>query len=248
MSDEVIETGAEAQTTIDQLFEPETETVETTETETESTGETPEAAAEGEETATPAVESTTDEAGNEEGDPPKESSEVAGLKAALAAERKKRQELEEKGKETPKLPDPVDDPEGYSAAVNDAVQREMLNARITLSRDLMMDSTPDFTEHEKVFVEMAQANPSLVAQMHASPNPAKFAYQTAKDHIEVQKLRDPNHLQKLIEEKAKELIASQSLGKKTALDVPDLKSAAGKNDVEVEKPAGLKEIFDGAPL
>lgn len=228
----------EPDTTIGELFQPEPET-------DEGTGEesTVEETAEDSPTETAEVAEESPPPGEEQPSANEaQASEIAGLKAALAAERKKRQAAEE----SVKPPDPVEDPEGYAAHLENRQAQSEWKLKAEISRSVVASLKDDYAEKEKVFVEMAETNPSLIQQMRASENPAMFAYDVATEHLEVQQLRDPAYIDKLVEEKAKALIAEMSDGKKTALDVPNVQSmaAAGKNsDKSVEEITEIKDLF-----
>lgn len=231
-------------TNLDELFEePKPDTVE-------DTGETETAEQAEPETETPKEEPESAPPADEE------SKEIVGIKAALNAERKKRQELEEKlraQQEPEKIPDPVEDPEGYAAHLEFKQVAASYQLRAEISRSFMAEMKPDYAEKEAVFLELANTRPDLIAKIQSHPNPAKFAYDTAAEHLEIQKLRDPKHIESLVAEKAKALMEQMLKDQKTdkpvtALDVPDPSkaAAAGANTVHVEKETTLDELFEGA--
>jgi hypothetical protein len=57
--------------------------------------------------------------------------------------------------------------------------------RLELSQELMRATKPDYDEMEAIFVEAARANPALAQQLRQSPNPARFAYDFAKNYSQV---------------------------------------------------------------
>lgn len=267
MTDEVDTTQDKAEDaevqkdTIDDLFEdsqeqPKAESVETK-------GEASEAVEAKAETK------TEDEPAKTEAEPPAAKEESVPVKA-LTEERRKRQdaekrlkELEEKLQQAPqqeqvKVPDPIEDPQGYAKFMEDKTNLDALRTKVNLSRDLMLDLKDDYAEKETLFVELARANPYLVQQMNASPNPAKFAYQTATEHLEVQKYKDPKYQEQLKselkEQLRKELLAElqeAKPGKKSALDVPDLTkaTAAGKNsDKAVKEVTHVNDVLQDSPF
>ncbi len=227
------------------------------------------------ETKTEAKEAKADDAGAkvETAETPaaKEDESVVGLKKGISEERRKRQEAEKKAEELEarlakaadpefeKVPDPIDDPDGYARHLENKSNLQALKTKINLSRDILLDAKEDYPEKEKVFVELARANTHLIAQMNASPNPAKFAYQTASEHLETQKLRDPKYQDeiraKIREEERAKLIAEQEEAKKTpakksALEVPNITkaTAAGNNSDKVEKVDDLDDVLEGSAL
>lgn len=184
--------------------------------------------------------------------------------AALKDERRKRQELEEEIKQLraqktekteEKVPDPIEDPEGYKNFMDNSQKRESLSIKINLSRDIMLDSHTDYEEVEKTFIDLAKANPFLVHQMNASPNPARFAYKTAKEHLEIQQLKDPKYREKL-EAELREKILSEMKDKRpdkkktSAVQVPDLTkaTAVASNTSPVEKLEDLNDILRDSPF
>ena len=230
----------QTETTISELFEPPPEGDDTGEPETPAEEPADEEGAE-----PPAAEQPPDDTASQE---------AAGLKAALAAERKKRQELEAKLQAEPeKLPDPVEDPEGYAAALEQRQAESAFKQKADLSREVMMSIHDDYGDKEAVFMQMAESDPSLVGKLHAAANPAKFAYDTATDHLEVQKLRDPEYLDKLATEKAKEMLKNMGVDPEKGIDpdkpaqvVPDATRApaAGKNtDPAVSEISEIGELF-----
>lgn len=243
MADDIEDT----ETTIDELFDSETVGSENEEAETD-TGET---------TATDESQATEDDPDEEELATPANEKDAA-FKTAYLDEKRKRQELEQRlaEREPEKLPDPVEDPEGYAAALDQRRETSELRLKVSLSRDLLIDSKgkDDYESKEAVFVELTKQNPSLVSQMHASANPARFAYETAVEHLEVKQLRDPEYIAKLVEEKARALLAEMTAptgkAKRSALDVPSVTkvTAAGNNTVDAKVPSDLSEIMADSAL
>lgn len=182
------------------------------------------------------------------------STEESGLKAALAAERRRRQEAEEKlrVKETVKVPDPIEDPEGYAKHLEVQNGRNEFKTKIALSRDLMLDAKEDFIEKEKVFISLVAdeegniTDESLFRKFQNAPNPARFAYNHAKEHLDIQELKSPDYREKLRAEIRAE-VEAELKGKKpvSATEVPNLTkaTAAGSNSEKVEELTELKDVF-----
>ena len=134
--------------------------------------------------------------------------------AALIGERRRRQEAEQRIAEyetrlaqlqqpqpqatpTQGPPDRWEDPEGYdqwlvaratnlaaSAARAEAYQAFQYQ-RIQLSAEEAKARLPDYVEKIGVFDQMAQLNPMLLQELARAPNPAEYAYNTAKTQIEL---------------------------------------------------------------
>lgn len=127
---------------------------------------------------------------------------------ALQDERSKRQQLEaelaqiraqiaQQSQPAPQQeqgpPDRWEDPEGYdqwlinratqaaTSAAGEAFQRQ----RIEASALEAMQRIPDYQEKIAVFEQMAAANPALMQEMVKAPNPAEYAYNMAKTHVEI---------------------------------------------------------------
>lgn len=257
MADDTQETDVQesiADLSLDDAFNDSTET----ETEAKPAEETEEAEDKGE------TDTADDESAekSEESEPPSDESNVEGLKAALVAERRRRQAAEAKVAETVEAPDPVEDPEGFKAHQS----QQAWNDKATASRDVMLDVYPDYEEKEKVFLSLvtdsegAITDPTLVAKMQASRNPAKFVYEHVREHEEIQKFRDPERrkaleaeieakVRKDVEAKVRAELKAKPEGV-TAAQVPDLTraTATGKNTDDQPTEEGLDEVMAGAPL
>lgn len=188
------------------------------------------------------------------------STESAGLQAALVAERRKRQEAEEKlkGLEEPEtVPDPIEDPTGYADFITAKSDKGLLQTRIDLSRDVMMDSKEDYLEKETVFMglignvdddgKLSITDQTLFTKFQAAKNPARFAYQHAVQHLDIAAKSDPNYRDNLKAELKAEILAEMG-GKPTGLkatEVPNLtKATATKSNSEpVEKLQELEDMF-----
>ena len=250
MTDNVEDTREESENedtqtqTIDELFDADTaEQVEETDDKTEDESE------------------ESDDAEDESEDDAETTSarEESVPVKALTEERRKRQSAEKRVKELEgqlrpkdKIPDPIDDPEGYVKYNEKRFSAEAFRTKANLSRDVMIDTKDDYIEKEAIFVKLAKERPYLKQQMMEHPNPAKFAYNTALEHLEIEKYRDPDYREKLKAELREEILKEKGgkPAKKSALDVPDLTkaAAAGKNSDSVEKEETLDDMFEGSPL
>lgn len=210
----------------------------------------------------------------DEPEPPSGKDESVPI-AALHAERRKRQEAEAKLRdiqEGKKIPDPIEDPEGYSKHIESVVSARSLDDRITMSRELYAELKDDYAEKEKVFMQLVGAefdedgkllsiqDEGLLKKFHASKNPAKFAYDTANEHLEIQKLRDPKYKEQLENEIRQKILDELNKDKKDdkpkdktvkATEVPDLTqaTASGSNSIQKEKEVSeLDDVFEGSVL
>ena len=130
--------------------------------------------------------------------------EKAFLKAAQE-ERNKRQQLEAKLKEIesrlPKEPEKTfwDDPEAALAKQKQEMRQEVLNTRLATAEIIARQRHPDFDEKIAVFSEVLQQNPALHQNWLSAPDPAEFAYQTGKNHKELQEMGSMEELKAKIE-------------------------------------------------
>jgi len=208
----------------------------------------------------PETEEVTAEAETPETEPetPAESpSAEQGQMAALLAERQRRQEAERKLAELETqepVPDPIEDPEGYAKHLQDNNAKSALDTRIELSREIMVETDPDYVELEQEFMGMVVdsegvvIDTSLLQQFQQDKFPARFARDHAKAQRELKKLTDPKYLEKLKAEWRVEVLAEiQAESKKgvPAVDVPNLtNAAAGSNSSVKEVPLTLEGMFE----
>lgn len=101
-----------------------------------------------------------------------------GLEQALAATR-------QKVREQP-APNFTEDPKAFVENLREQFQQDITLLRVENAQNSARAKYADYDEKEQVFVGLVQQIPYLAAQIQQSPNPAEFAYQTAKFHMEVQ--------------------------------------------------------------
>lgn len=154
----------------------------------------------------------------EEDAPP--ASEESWTKKAVIDERRKRQEAERKAqlfeaeiaelkspKQKVERPDVFEDPEAAFQHSEKLFDNKLFEQRVNLTRDLMAEKHGDYEEVENHFLEMVAQDPSLSVKLRSAPNPAKFAYETAKTNLDLKSLKDPTYKEKLKEEIRKEILA-----------------------------------------
>ena len=184
-----------------------------------------------------------------------ESNETAGLRKALQAERKKRQDAEAKVEQQVKevIPDPVTNPDGYNKYILGKSDANSLKNKIELSQDLMRDAHEDYEDSEKIFVGLiadADGNitdQKLVDQFNASPNPAKFAYNHAKEHEKVLERTSDDYEDKVRADERKKLLAELESSGISATDLPNFTNAtaSGPNAESKDKDSGDRvDAFD----
>ena len=165
---------------------------------------------------------------------------IEGLHKARDAERHKRQELERKYaqvKAPEVVPDPVTDPEEYTNYVLGKGDAKILRLKIEQSQEIMRESATDYEEKEKIFLSLIAdesgnvTDQKLLAEFNKSLNPAKFAYNYAKKHLDYVDKSSDDYESKLRAKIAKELYDSYKEKGLSALDLPNLTnaSASGSN-------------------
>ncbi len=163
--------------------------------------------------------------------PSSKKEEESWTKTAVIDERRKRQDLEKKfaeldrrfvelqaqkvQKEKAKRPDPIEDPEGAANFDKQESKQGLWEMKVSLSQDFMRDKHKDYDEMEKKFQELVVNNVYLSQQLRLSANPARFAYQTAKAHVESQNFKDPSYVKNLKEEMKREVLAELAGNQKT---------------------------------
>lgn len=117
---------------------------------------------------------------------------------AIVAERRRRQEAEERARaleeqikayQNPPEPAPSmwEDEQGWQQhfggqVVSAAVQQATLNSKLDMSEMMVRQANPDFEEVKAEFLDLAKDNPVLAQQALADPHPWQRAYQIAKTH------------------------------------------------------------------
>ena len=98
-------------------------------------------------------------------------------------------------------PDPIEDPEKYETWITDKITRKLKDAakpeqapppsnnKLAHQEDLMSTHFPDYYETVEVAKSAMNSNPTLRQEIMQSPNPARKAYDWAKDK---QKVDDEN--------------------------------------------------------
>lgn len=142
--------------------------------------------------------------GETEDAPPASDDKSKGLEAGITAERKKRQEWEEryrtdvealrreiealKQPPQPETPAPSiwEDEQGWQqhfggSVVTTAVQQATFNAKLDMSEMMARQAHEDFDEMKAEFVRMMQENPALQQQALSDPHPWQRAYTIAKN-------------------------------------------------------------------
>jgi hypothetical protein len=189
--------------------------------------------------------------------------------AALIGERRRRQEAEDRLREyearlaqlqqpqfQPQqqgIPDRWEDPEGYdryliaqaSALAEERAMHAVQTQRIYSSAVAARAKYADYGDAHAVFGEMVQQNPMLFQQMVTAPDPAEFAYQTAKTEMEI---RQYGGIDKLVQARVQaELAKAQTPAPAPTPSIPDTladaQSARGSSAASAFTVPSLDDIL-----
>lgn len=209
-----------------------------------------------EEVETPEVEAKTEENGET---PAPENDEVKGLKAAIKAERQKRQEAQQELKKLQgeaKSPDPVTDPDNFNQHLDDKVEGGDFMTLVKMSANLMRSQHDDYDDMELKFLESISEqdedggytvnDQKVYSQYRNSDNPAEFAYNYAKRQTEIEKRLSPDY-EKNLEKEIEDRILDK-LQKQGVTQLPDLtNAAASQSNNELERiednPDDISEVW-----
>jgi hypothetical protein len=198
---------------------------------------------------------------------PEQKEESKSWTQAMAIdERRKRQELERKNQEllaeiaglkAPKQeeqkanrPDVFENPEQAFAYSEQLAEKKAFQRLVKLTEEDMREKHEDYEEMSNHFMKMASENPMLTQQLFNAANPAKFAYQIARNSIEMQKFNDPTYKESLKaqmkNEILAELVSKQQVTEPTKSDIelPDFsKATSAKSGDKFPNDKSLEELF-----
>lgn len=206
--------------------------------------------------------------GETEDAPPASDEKSKGLEAGISAERKKRQEIEERYNnditalrreleelrrpKEPAAPPPSiwEDDQAWQQhfggeVVSTAVQQATFNAKLDMSEMMARQAYSDFDDMKTEFVRMMQENPALQQQALSDPHPWQKAYQIAKNARTMTELGATN-IDELKAALLEQIKAEQAQQPNPAASLPnslaDAQSARGTN-APAPKPLTLEEIL-----
>jgi hypothetical protein len=175
--------------------------------------------------------------------------------AALKAERKKRQEYEDRlrqyEQQQAQQPQPsfYEAPEQYVQTLlqqhSQHVTQRMLGALEAQAREVY----PDYDEVFEIVQENAAGNPIVVQQIMQAPNPAMAAYKLGKQLREMQAMQDPDAYRAKIEAEIRAKVDAEYKAKEEAklraanAIPPDLTAARAARDDEVPPDDSLESIL-----
>lgn len=235
MSDqEVIEqTNLDAIIGDEDIAEPEPQEIAAEEAEvTEQSDEDPE---EGQVTE----EEPAEEPESDEGQKMVPMSVVHGLRDELKALKEQQTKPAETQREPAKesLPDPIEDPEGYEAALTARIEQNFTARRLQDSEARAKQAHEDFDEKFALFNRAAALEPAMVDDVLAHPDPAERAYQLA---LEVEKTLRPADSAEIRSEIEKEMAAQFEA--KHQKEIADLKKEIADLKLKNQLPDDLSGV------
>lgn len=125
---------------------------------------------------------------------------LAGEMAALKAELEARKTAAvpppppaaqvEQRREPQQIPNPIEDPAGYHAYIQHDIWNRSLNMSEVMLRQAVGDDA-DVDAKVAAFKKMAEANPTLRAELARQPHPYKYVYDYAKKQMALEEIGDP---------------------------------------------------------
>lgn len=179
-------------------------------------------------------------------------------KAAVLDERRKRQEaqsetqaLRKQLEEKDVRPDVFEDQEAAFQHLENKMNKARLEDRVTMSREFMLTLKDDYPDMEVVFTDLAKEDSELTRMMLSSPNPAKFAYDTARKHQEWKKVQNVDEYKANLEKEIRAKIEKESKEEQEKSQQRDEKvsnasmpSLASKGSSATKDEGGSEELGD----
>jgi len=211
--------------------------------------------------------------GDKEDAPPASDEKSKGLEAGIAAERKKRQDAEQRYadlerqiaelREASKPKEPANqepppsiwDDEGAwqqhfgGQVVSTAVQQATMNAKLDMSEMMARQAHDDFDDMKGAFLKMAESNPALAQQALGDPHPWNRAYQIAKNAKTMEELGatdlDTLKAQLLEQLKAEQAQSQEAAKPNLPQSLAGEQSARGSSAAPNNGPPSLQDILGG---
>ncbi|PJN96877.1 hypothetical protein CNY89_00035 [Amaricoccus sp. HAR-UPW-R2A-40] len=180
---------------------------------------------------------------------PVEKDEVSGLRRALQEERLKRQQAEQRlmqpPQPAPSLPDPIENPEEYTHAIQTSLQQQLVMERVETSR-FHAERDPAIGKAGLAELdEFFNANPQASHQFLRSPSPIHAAW----DWLQAEKLRqeigtDPAaYRERLRAELLAELKPAAAVPPTPARNIPPSMARAGASAGSEPPAKGADPLF-----
>lgn len=180
--------------------------------------------------------------------------------AALLDERDKRQklkrDLEEREARIAELtkkpaserPDIFEDQEGAFKHITQELNTARAEDRFSLSRDFMSMLKDDYEDKEQVFMALAKEDETLREKLWKSPNPARFAYETAVKHEKLKELDNIDDLKERIRAEVRAELEAEQKAKtdtKRSSITPSLAKGRSTSGLETIEDDDLQDVLTG---
>lgn len=135
--------------------------------------------------------------------------------AKAADETRKRQALERQLAEVKKEPQKpfYEDPDGalakQKAELEGKLELAIMTTKVQTSESIARSRYPDYDEKFSIFNELVQKSPYLAEQAFQSPDPAEFAYHTAKTEKDLREAGGVDNLRKKMEEEIRTKVRAE---------------------------------------
>lgn len=187
--------------------------------------------------------------------PAQEPKEVAAFKQAALEERRKRQALEAEIARLREQAQPQTPPRDFFENPDEAFEQR-LTPKLREMEQRMLDRVynameaaararyQDYDEKRELFLQLAQEDPTIVAGLQTAPDPAEYAYTTAKRLSVLREIGDdPDAYRKRVEAEIRErVMAEMSQQKPRPVAVPPSSLNAEKSPVNSQNWGGPTPI------
>jgi hypothetical protein len=177
-----------------------------------------------------------------------ESEKEQAYKKAMQSEREKRQAAEARLRELeqPKKEpiDPWTDLPGALKSEREQLQETLFVERCNLTAEIARQRHTDYDEMQAVFLEAAEADPSLFARLRQERNPAEFAYRHGVLHRELGAVNgDPVAYRTKIETDLRAKLDAEYAAKYGAKPAPAVPASLNSDS----SPAVTAPVYEGPP-
>lgn len=179
--------------------------------------------------------------------------EMENLRRELEAARKPQPAQAERAasQESPQIPNPVTDPNGYHAFIQQDMFNRSLNMSEVMLRQVIANDS-DVDSKVARFKQMVSANPSLGDQLRASAHPYKFAYDTAATAMALDEIGDPAAYRTKLETEMREKLRAEweaeqsttNTHQEPAVRLPQSLNGARSAGGRSAAPLNIPENFD----
>jgi len=146
-------------------------------------------------------------------------------------ERSKRQALEQQNLKPAEKISIFDDEDAALSQREQQIMSHFTGVINNLTEDMARQTYPDYDEKYEVFEQLTQTDPSLLAGLRGAVNPARFVYDTAKKHLDLQKVQSLDNVDEAID-LAQQIKTAGGLDKWKTLQLEGLKEQLIKDKLD----------------